>query len=170
MDEKLKPAVSAMIDGLEATLIEFRDQISMVVAPEKIVEACRILHDNFHFDMLLDETAVDYWPQETPRFNIIYQVYSMKENLIIGLRTSLVGIHPHIQTIEGIYPNANWHEREIWDMFGIYFDGHSDLRRILMPHGWEGFPLRKDYPLGYEEVQFTFNSDEINLHKPYAKE
>ena len=170
MNEKLKPAVSAMIDRLEATLIEFRDQVSMGVASEKVVEACRILHDDFRFDMLLDETAVDYWPQESPRFNIIYQFYSMKENLIIGLRSPLVGNDPHIQTIEGIYPNANWYEREIWDMFGIHFDGHSDPRRILMPHDWEGFPLRKDYPLGYEEVQFTFNFDEIDLRKPYAKE
>jgi len=73
-------------------------------------------------------------------------------------------------TLEGIYPNANWKEREIWDMFGIRFEGHSDLRRIILPADWEGHPLRKDYPLGYEEPQFTFNFDEIRLHKPRGEE
>jgi NADH-quinone oxidoreductase subunit C len=73
-------------------------------------------------------------------------------------------------TLETVYPNANWFERELWDMFGIRSLGHSDLRRIVMPHDWEGHPLRKDFPLGYEEPQFTFNFDEIDLRKPYAKE
>jgi NADH-quinone oxidoreductase subunit C len=80
------------------------------------------------------------------------------------------GQNPIVPTIEGLFPNANWHEREIWDMFGVRFEGHSDIRRILMPYDWEGHPLRKDYPLGYEEVQFTFNFDEIDLRKPYVKE
>jgi NADH-quinone oxidoreductase subunit C len=69
-----------------------------------------------------------------------------------------------------VFKNANWHEREVYDMFGVQFEGHSDMRRILMPEDWEGHPLRKDYPLGYEEVQFTFNFDEIDRRKPYAKE
>ena len=94
----------------------------------------------------------------------------MKDQVILSLRVPLDGNAPHIPTIEKIYPGANWSEREIWDMFGIRFDGHSDLRRILMPHDWEGFPQRKDYPLGYEEVQFTFNLDEIDKRKPHPKE
>ena len=80
------------------------------------------------------------------------------------------GINPTIPTVSHIYRNANWRERELWDMFGIKALGHPDLRRILMPADWEGPPLRKDYPLGYEEPQFTFNFDEIDLRKPYAKE
>jgi NADH-quinone oxidoreductase subunit C len=120
--------------------------------------------------MLVEQTAVDYWPQSSPRFHVVYRLRSLKNNLIIGLRVPLEGELPELPTIEGVYRNANWFEREIWDMFGIKITGHSDMRRILMPHDWIGHPLRKDYPLGYEEVQFTFNYDEIDQRKPYVKE
>ena len=83
---------------------------------------------------------------------------------------SLAGDALNIPTIEGLYPNANWHEREVYDLFGVNFEGHSDMRRILMPYDWEGHPLRKDYPLGYEEPQFTFNFEAIDLRKPKATE
>ena len=115
-------------------------------------------------------TAVDYWPQETPRFHVIYQLTSVSKNLSLTFRVPLAGINPSLPTVSHVYRNANWRERELWDMFGIKFEGHPDLRRILMPADWEGHPLRKDYPLGYEEPQFTFNFDEIGLRKPYAKE
>jgi NADH-quinone oxidoreductase subunit C len=90
--------------------------------------------------------------------------------MILGLRVPLPGENPSVLSLESVYPNANWHEREVYDMFGISFEGHTDLRRILMPHDWEGHPLRKDYPLGYEEVQFSFNFDEIDRRKRYARE
>ncbi len=136
------------------------------IAAEKNVEIAQVLRDEFQFNMLIDETAVDYWPQEAPRFHLVYQLYSMPFNLRLRLRLPLDGNAPHLRTLESVFPNANWYEREVWDMFGIRFDGHSDLRRILMPYDWEGHPLRKDYPLGYEEPQFTFNFDEIDLRKP----
>ncbi len=154
--------------GLEQKV--YRDQLNLIVPPERIVEAARVLRDEFGFVMLSDETAVDYWPQEEPRFHVIYALRDLKRSLLILLRVPLSGNAPHLETMTKVFPNANWFERELWDMFGIAFDGHPDLRRILMPSDWEGHPLRKDYPLGYEEVQFTFNADEIMARKPHPKE
>jgi NADH-quinone oxidoreductase subunit C len=115
-------------------------------------------------------TAVDYWPQMSPRFHVIYQLSSLAMNLTVQLRVPVNGDQPKVPTATRIYEVANWRERELLDMFGIEFDGHPDPRRILMPDGTEGYPLRKDFPLGYEEPQFTFNFEEIDLRKPYAKE
>jgi NADH-quinone oxidoreductase subunit C len=170
MNDKLLPIVDDFKALYAASTYEFRDEVSLRLAPEQIVEACRRLRDKYSFEMLSSETAVDYWPELSPRFHMVYRLRSLERNLIIGLRVPLDGNAPTLPTIEGVYPNANWFEREVYDMFGITFEGHSDLRRIIMPADWEGYPLRKDYPLGYEEVQFSFNFDEINLRKPFAKE
>jgi len=170
MNDQLQPAVNAIAGRFDATVSESHGETIMIVSAEKLVGACQTLHEEFGFNLLEDETAVDYWPQQEPRFHVVYQLYSFPDNLRLCLRVPVSGMHPSVPTIEGIYPNANWHERELWDMFGIRFEGHSDLRRILMPYDWEGYPLRKDYPLGYEEVAFTFNEDEIDQGKPFAKE
>jgi len=170
MNEKLQPVVSALTARPGFRSEEFRGEVTLFVPAEQIVDTCRLLRDEFHFDMLVAETAVDYWPKLEPRFHVVYLLYSFASNANLNLRAPLDGNAPHLPTIEGIYPNANWYERELWDMFGIRFDGHSDLRRILMPAEWEGHPLRKDYPLGYEEVQFSFNHKEVDSKKPYARE
>ncbi|MDX1435677.1 MAG: NADH-quinone oxidoreductase subunit C [Anaerolineales bacterium] len=170
MSEENPGAVQAILDRFEGKTVEFRDQLSVVVPAEKIAEVCLALRDEFGFNLLSSETAVDYWPENEPRFHIIYQLLSIERKERFSLRTPVSGSDPSLPTIEGVYANANWFEREIFDMFGVRFEGHSDMRRILMPHDWEGHPLRKDYPLGYEEVQFTFNFDEIDVRKPYAKE
>jgi NADH-quinone oxidoreductase subunit C len=164
---KVKGALGEKLLSVET----FRDQTTLVVEPEGLVEVGRVLHDDpeLQFNFLAALTAVDFWPDE-PRFNVLYQFYSLEHKVFVGMRVPVSGLEPEVPTMEGVYPNANWHEREVFDMFGIKFEGHSDLRRILMPHDWEGHPLRKDYPLGYEEVQFSFNVDEINRRKPYAKE
>lgn len=142
---------------------------TLIADPAKIVEISTVLRDEFGFNFLCELTAVDYWPEEDPRFNVIYSYYSYPNNERIALRVPLNGDNPSIPSISGIYPGANWHEREVWDMFGIKIDGHPDLRRILMPFDWEGHPLRKDYPLGYEEPQFTFNYDEIDKRKHHGR-
>ncbi|NMC13751.1 MAG: NADH-quinone oxidoreductase subunit C [Chloroflexi bacterium] len=170
MEEKLQKVVNRLVQQFEAESSGFQNEITVVIKPAQIEDVCRLLRDELGFDMLEDETAVDYWPAQSPRFHVIYQLYSFQHNTRICLRVPLDGNAPSMPSIESIYPNANWHEREIFDFFGIRFDGHSDLRRILMPHDWEGYPLRKDYPLGYEEVMFSFNYEEINSRKPYVKE
>ena len=170
MNEALQSIVKEFQKRFETGLYEFRGEASLIVKPEQIVEICRELRDEQQFEILTEETAVDYWPEQAPRFHIVYRLRSLKRNLIIGLRVPLDGNAPVMPSLTPVFDNANWFERELWDMFGIRFEGHPDLRRIVLPYDWEGHPLRKDYPLGYEEVQFTFNFDEINLRKPYAQE
>jgi NADH-quinone oxidoreductase subunit C len=149
--------------------VEFRGETTLVIQRDQLVDAVRKIHE-MGFERLSDITAVDYFPEENPRFHLVYQFTSLVNKATLGLRVPVPGVNPAVDTIEGVYPSANWREREIYDMFGIDFKGHSDLRRILMPHDWEGHPLRKDYPLGYEEPQYSFNFDEIDARKPYAKE
>ena len=128
------------------------------------------MRDEHNFELLSALTATDYWPQETPRFHVIYQLTSLAKNLSVQIRVPINGSSPKVPTATGVFGSANWRERELLDMFGIEVEGHPDPRRILMPEETEGHPLRKDFPLGYEEPQFTFNFDDIDLRKLYAKE
>jgi len=169
MDKNLQPIVEQLEKEFGLTASEYRGDVSLVLPAEKIVAACQRMQ-GLGFEMLSALTAVDYWPEEQPRFHVIYEFTSVSKALRLEIRVPVPGINPSVPTVSAIYRNANWRERELWDMFGIKAKGHPDLRRILMPADWEGHPLRKDYPLGYEEPQFTFNFDEINLRKPYAKE
>jgi NADH-quinone oxidoreductase subunit C len=170
MNKKMQHTITSLEDRFGGSLSEFRGEITITVKVDRIVDASRFLKDEVGFDMLLDITAVDYCPRVDDRFHLVYHFYSMKKNQILVLRVPLDGNDTEIQTIEGVYPNANWYEREIWDLMGIHFIGHSDLRRILLPSDWEGHPLRKDYPLGCEEVQYTFNFDDVNKKKSYPKD
>jgi NADH-quinone oxidoreductase subunit C len=171
MDKKLETIVQALQENFGVTFEEFRGEVHAFVKVENIVQALTLLRDKYDFELLSALTAVDYWPQVSPRFHVIYQLSSLARNLTLQLRVPLEDGEPHIPTATGLYEVANWRERELRDMFGIIPDGHPDLRILLLPEGWEDkHPLRRDYPLGYEEVQFTFNFDEIDVRKPYAKE
>ena len=170
MDNKLEPIVKAVQNKFSAAFEEFRDEVHLFVKPEQIVEALTLLRDEHHFELLSALTAVDYYPQTMPRFHVIYQLTSIAKNLSLQIRVPVNGDNPRVPTATGVYAMANWRERELLDMFGIESEGHPDPRRILMPDDAEGHPLRKDFPLGYEEPQFSFNFDEIDLRKPYAKE
>ncbi len=170
MDNKLEKIVQVLREKFGSTVEEFRGEAHVFVTTEQIIEALTLLRDEHEFELLSAETAVDYWPQETPRFHVIYQLTSLAQNLSVQLRVPVDGADPKIPTATRVYEVANWRERELIDMFGIQVEGHPDPRRILMPDDFNGHPLRKDFPLGYEEPQFTFNFEEIDVRKPYAKE
>jgi len=163
--EHLTLVIQALQERFAAQRCDFCGDPSWLIDAAQLVPACRALRNEFGFEMLACQTASDYWPQMSPRFHVVYNLHSLTHRTRLNLRVPVEGDNPVVTSIVSLYPNANWHEREIWDMFGIRFDGHPDLRRILMPYDWEGHPLRKDYPLGYEEPQFTFNFDEIARRK-----
>ncbi|MCP4138724.1 MAG: NADH-quinone oxidoreductase subunit C [Chloroflexi bacterium] len=166
MDKTLQSIVQTLEKDFGAEANEIFGEVEAVVSLENIVAASQKLRDDFDFALLSTITAVDYFPEVSPRYHIVYVFNSLSKNLQLTLRVPVDGEKPIIPTLTGVYKNANWRERELWDMFGIKAEGHPDLRRILMPDDWDGHPLRKDYPLGYEEPQFTFNFEEIDLSKP----
>ena len=108
------------------------------------------------FDFLAELTAVDRWPTE-PRFEVVYVLVSIANRLRLRIKLRLPADDPHVATVSGVWPAANWLEREVWDLFGIAFDGHPDPRRLLMPEDWQGFPLRKDHPV---QIRMTPNASE----------
>ncbi len=172
MDNRLEKIVKVLQEKAGATFEEFRGEVHVFIHTAQIVDVLTFLHDEHQFSLLSAMTAVDYWPQDAsrPRFHLVYQLTSLTQNLSIQLRVPLNGDQPKVPTASGVFEVANWRERELMDMFGIEFEGHPDPRRILLPEDLVGHPLRKDFPLGYEEPQFTFNFEEIDVRKPYAKE
>jgi NADH-quinone oxidoreductase subunit C len=172
MSTNLSTIIEKLVKKFDGQTIEFAGEPSVILPAARIAEAAKMIHDQFGFDMLACITAVDYWPAspENPRFHLFYRFNSIPNRMTLNVRVPVPALEASVPTIESVYHNANWQEREIYDMFGIQFTGHPDLRRILMPQDWEGHPLRKDYPLGYEEPQFSFNYDEIDVRKPHAGE
>ena len=169
--EQTTQALTAKFGDAIQAIETFQGETTVVVAPDRVVEVLKHLRETpaLNFRFLADLTAYDDYPEE-PRFKVCYQIRNLLEPLSLRIKTAVGGETPTLATCSAVYPAANWQERELFDMFGIAFTGHPDLRRILMPSDWEGHPLRKDYPLGYEEVQFTFNFDSVDRKKPYAKE
>ena len=126
----------------------FREEITLQVRPEDILSLCRFLHDepDLAFTFLVDLCGVDHLPRE-PRFDVVYHLRSLQTKDLIRLKISLPGSSPQVSSVVSVWKGADWMEREAFDMFGITFNGHPDLRRILLSPEWEGYPLRKDYPL-----------------------
>jgi NADH-quinone oxidoreductase subunit C len=142
-----------LLASLETTLgarlqrkIEFRGETTFVIAPGDLRETAKICRDELGFDYLLDIASVDNFGAE-PRFEIVYELYSMRRGTHLRLKLAISEDQNEAPTLSDIWPTANWHEREIYDMMGIKFADHPDLRRILMWEGYPYFPLRKEFPL-----------------------
>ena len=140
----------------------FRGEKTVIVKKDVIVGIVRALRDDpqTNYNYLSDITVVDrleFMADDEIRFEVLYNLYSLGTFGRFRVKAQVDEDDPAIDTIEGVFPNANWMEREVFDMFGITFNNHSDLRRILMPDDWVGHPLRKDFPLGGEEVEFSHN-------------
>jgi NADH-quinone oxidoreductase subunit C len=131
-----------------AELISFRGEITVVVRRDHLRSLAEFLlaEPDLAFTYLSDVTGVDRFPIE-PRFELNYHLLSMSRRETIRLRVRLPGEDPVTETVIPVWPTANWHEREIFDLLGIRFEGHPNLRRMLLPDDWEGYPLRKDYPV-----------------------
>jgi NADH-quinone oxidoreductase subunit C len=144
---RLLSANSVVVEGVKFD----RDEITIWVSRESIRDACALLREDpvCPFNYLSDVTCVDWYPQE-PRFEVVYHLLSIPKKERVRLKVRLEGGSPAVESITSIWPGANYFEREIFDLFGVRFNGHPYLRRLLMPEDWEGHPLRKDYPVeGY---------------------
>ena len=153
--KRVKEKFSDSIQGV----IEFRGELTVVIEKESLLALCSFLKDDpdLQYDFLSDVTAVDY-PEREKRFDVVYNLYSIPKRWRIRLKVT-VGEEESVPSITSLWDSANWPEREVFDLFGIRFDNHPDLTRIVMPDDWVGHPLRKDFPLTQEEVTFSHNKN-----------
>lgn len=124
----------------------FRGELTIVIYREHLTPLAQFLASDLAFNYLSDVTGLDRFPIE-PRFELNYHLLSLSRRDLLRLRLRVPGSDPIVDSVVPVWPTANWHEREIFDLFGVRFEGHPDLRRMLLPEDWEGFPLRKDYPV-----------------------
>lgn len=154
MTEKLHVFVEKLKEKNAAwaiSIAEGHGEVTIIVSRESIVDICAYLKDSQGFDMLADLCGADRGPEEDPRFEVNYHLFSTTHHSRLRLKVLLSEDEASVATVSGLWKTANWHERETYDLVGVKFDGHPDLRRILLPSDFDGHALRKDYPLrGYE--------------------
>jgi NADH-quinone oxidoreductase subunit C len=164
-----------LVPGAEFAPVADADRPTIMVPRQRLADTCQALRDEASLAfILIDITAVDWWPAD-PRFHVVYHLVSPGQRAQLRLKVALPGADPHVATVQGVWPAAAWLEREVWDLFGVFFDGHPDLRRLMMPDDWEGHPLRKDYPVQikmkpkvYEPLQMTTEEFQANLQADRA--
>jgi NADH-quinone oxidoreductase subunit C len=155
-DNKLVKKLKERFAGAISEPFEFLSQVAVRIAPESIVEVCMFLRDdeNARFNYLSDLTCVHYPMRAETPLEVVYNLFSIPRNERVRLKVGLAE-GASIDSVTGVWPSANWMEREVYDLFGVSFNHHPDLRRILLPPDWEGHPLRKDYPLEFIENAWT---------------
>jgi len=153
VSEQASPNANAVAEQVRSwnsravtSVVEYRGETTLVVPPELLRETALFCRDSLQFNMLSDTTCVDRYPTE-PRFEMNYQLTSIPKRARLRLRTTLGGQNPVVDSLMPVWPGANWLEREVFDLFGIHFEGHTDLRRILLPDEFKGAPLRRDFPV-----------------------
>lgn len=146
---------------------DFRGDATFLVRTQSLPGVARALKE-LGFEVLMDVCAVDHHPAQH-RFEVVYHFLSLEHNARLRVKVRAPEERAVVPSLAQIYPAANWAEREAYDLVGVSFEGHPDLRRIFMPEEWPGHPLQRTHPLGYEEVQFSHNFKRIDEAKPYAK-
>ena len=150
--EKLKAEDPKWVAGVKDALGE----VTVTVSREAIVDVCWVLKTKHDFNMLADLCGADRGPEEDPRFEVNYHLFSTKHHNRLRLKVLLSDDDPKVKSVVSVWKTANWHERETFDLLGVIFEGHPDLRRILLPSDFDGHALRKDYPLrGFEPYSLT---------------
>ena len=160
---------SAIINTLQAAVAGVTldngasiDMPTIYVPADRLVETCQALRDlpSLGYEVLVEITAADYFPRE-PRFEVVYHLLSVANRTRLRLKVR-VPSDGAVPTVQSVWRGAGWPEREVWDMFGIFIDGHKDLRRLLMPEDWEGHPARKDYPVQIKKAAQTYEPLEVS--------
>lgn len=148
MNDRLQQKLKAQFADSIISINEYRGELTVVVKTSDIMRVCQFLRDDeeLQFDSLRDICGTDY-SRPDDRFEVVYNIYSLKNNFRLRLKVRVDEAHSHVPTVIPVWSGANWYERETYDMYGIVFDEHPDLRRIYMPEEFEHYPLRKDFPL-----------------------
>jgi len=153
--DAVQEAYPAFDEAIEKVVVD-RGELTLHIRPDKIAEVCQVLRDDeaLRFELCSSVSGVDYLGADERRLHVVYHLTSMTYRRRVRLEVAVPADNPHVPTITSVYPTADWQEREAYDMFGVIFDGHPNLTRILMPDDWEGHPQRKDYPLGGVPVEY----------------
>ncbi|MDQ1653168.1 MAG: NADH-quinone oxidoreductase subunit, partial [Cryptosporangiaceae bacterium] len=153
--DALELAFGEAHDAIERVVVD-RGELTLHIRPERIADVCQLMRDDpsLRFELLSSVSGVDYLGGDARRLHAVYQLTSLTFRRRIRLEAAVPEDDPHLPSVTAVYPTADWQEREAYDMFGIVFDGHPNLTRILMPDDWEGLPQRKDYPLGGVPVEY----------------
>jgi NADH-quinone oxidoreductase subunit C len=153
---------TALADGAVTGTAYAREQATLEIAPAAVYDVLAYLsqEDEEPWTRMMSLHGVDYLPEE-PRLGVHYQLLSMERTDRLCVKTRIGADDPHLPTVIDLFPTADYQEREVYDMFGVVFDGHPDMRRILMPEDYVGFPQRRDFPMGGEPVLFTFNEKKL---------
>jgi NADH-quinone oxidoreductase subunit C len=164
--------IAALKDVVPAAGCQAADAIdrpTIEVPREHLLQSARALRESLGYDVLTDVTAVDWWPAE-PRFEVVYHLVATEQPAHLRVVVRLGGETPQVPSVHTVWASADWLEREVWDLFGVVFEEHGDLRRLMMPEDWEGHPLRKDYPVQikmtpkvYAPLQLTEQEFQANI-------